>query len=376
MRELLARRPALWAALGLFAVTVPFLMIGVQPDGDAIRFHLDGDAIRQGLMPYQHSFYLEYPPLSIPLFTFPSIVDRFHWTLIYRLENAVGWAIVIVLVSLLTSKRWPLFALALVPATLGAFTLMRLDAWPVACVLGAVIALTRGRTTLAYSLLAVGTMIKSWPIVLLPVFVLYRWTRRSVISFAVIVVGTLLPFVIFETVGSYNTFRGQLNRHLQLETIGSSVLLVLGRPVRTAFDSGSWSVFGGGADAIAKVQSAVQVVAILLVAWLFARSRRTAQDLLVAVMATVVMFAFLGKVLSPQYLLWVAPFALLFPVFVVPLAVACLLTREIFPTHYLGLIEMHDKPIALLAVRNVVLIVIVVLAMRAALRLRASPAHG
>jgi hypothetical protein len=356
-------------ALALFALTWPYLMIGVAPDGDAHRFEYDGDSILDGLFPYR-DFYLEYPPGSIAVFIIPSLVLRSHWAVAYRFENAIGWALVIVLLSYLTNRAWPLYGAALVPALLGTFTLMRMDAWPLACVLGAFIAATRRRPTLALALLAVGTVIKSWPIVLVPVFCLYQWSRRALLAFVAIVVVTLLPFAIVATVGAYNTFRGQLNRHLQLETIGSSVLLALGRPVRVAFDAGSWSVFGPGADAIAKVQSALQLAGIVFVAWLFARSRRTPRDLLIAVTASTTIFAFAGKILSPQYLLWVAPFALLFPVFVTPFTAACLLTRFIFPARYKALIALHHLPIALLVVRNAVLVLLLALALRLAWSLR------
>jgi hypothetical protein len=363
-------------AVALFAATCPYLMIGLGADGDANRFRFDGNAIMDGHFPYRPDFYLEYPPGAIAVFTLPSLVARSHWITFYKLENAVGWALVIVLLSFLTSRRWPLFATALVPLALGSWTLIRMDAWPIACVVGATVAITRGRSTLALALLAVGTMIKSWPIVLLPVFLLYRWSRRALLTFVAVCVATLTPFVILSTVGAYNTFFGQLHRHLQLETIGSSFLLAISRPMHSFFDAGSWNLSGPGADFMAKFQSGLQLAGVLLIAWLFSRSRRTDPDLLLAIMATVTLFAFTGKILSPQYLLWAAPFVSLFPVLVLPYAVACVLTRELFPTHYQGLIELHHGPIALLAVRNAVLVVIVVLVLRSALRLRPVPAHG
>jgi hypothetical protein len=76
--------------------------------------------------------------------------------------------------------------------------------------------------------------------------------------------------------------------------------------------------------------------------------------------------AVLGKVLSPQYLLWIAPFAALVPVALVPFIAACLLTRAIFPGRYDALRALHDGPVALLAVRNLLLLAALALCLAAA----------
>src|SRR5205814_6055756 len=109
----------------------------------------------------------------------------------------------------------------------------------------------------------------------------------------------LVPFFALAHVGLYNSYSGQWNRHLQLETIGSSVLLALHHAGRIAFDAGSWSVFGSAADAIGRLQTLAQAVGVLAAAVLFARSRRTPWDLAAAAATTIAVAAFAGKVLSP-----------------------------------------------------------------------------
>jgi hypothetical protein len=349
--------------LAVFAASCVYLMVGVKPDGDTVRFLLYGNGVVHGQLPYR-DFLLEYPPASIPLFTIPAWISEHDYGTIYRLENALGWVVVIVLMSQLVDEVWPLFLVALTPLALGPFFLMRFDSWAVACALGALVALVRGRTTLALSLLAVGTVLKVWPLLLVPVFLLYRWSRRALLAFLGIVVATLLPFVILAPVGSYNALRWQTDRHLQLETLGSSVLLALGRPLRTFFDAGSWNAGGSGADTIGSLQSLLELVLLVLVAWVFARSRRRREDLLAAVFASVAVIAIVGKVLSPQYLIWLAPFVVFLPAVVIPYAVACLLTQALFPGQYNGLIAQHGGPIAILVARNVVLVVLLALALR------------
>ena len=110
------------AAVGVFAVSCLFLF-GAKPDGDALELGGYGHAVLDGRLPYR-DFPLEYPPGSIPFFTLPAVGHFLTW---FRLENALGWAIVVVLVALLTSRVWPPFAVALVPALIGSFTLMRFD---------------------------------------------------------------------------------------------------------------------------------------------------------------------------------------------------------------------------------------------------------
>jgi hypothetical protein len=365
-------RKHLLGALAVFAASCVYLMVGVKADGDTVGLLLHGNGVVHGQLPYR-DFALEYPPGSIPLFTIPAWISEHDYATIYRVENAIGWLVVVVLVSLLVREAWPVYAAALTPFALGPFFLMRFDAWAVAFALGALVAIVRGRTTLALSLLALGTLVKVWPLLLVPVFLLYRWSRRALLAFLAVVTATLLPFVILAPVGSYNALRWQTNRHLQLETLGSSVLLALGRPVHTFADAGSVSIGGSGADAIGLVQSLLELALVVLVALLFARSRRTRDDLLVAVLATVAVSAIVGKVLSPQYLIWLAPFAVLVPAILLPYAIACLLTRALFPGQYGGLIDQHDGPIALLVVRNAVLVALVVLSLRAVWLRRVAP---
>lgn len=354
-----------WAAVAVFAVSC-VLLWDARPDGDVAELHRYGHAVLDGQLPYR-DFPIEYPPGAIPLFTLPALGHYVTW---FRLENAVAWAAVILLVAALRpSNRLLLGLVALTPLALGGFTLMRFDAWPTALALGALLALLRRRPTLALVLLALGGLVKVWPLVLVPLFVLYGVPRRALAWGAAVLAAGLLPFVALAHGATYNAVAQQANRHLQLESIGSSLLLALGRPVRVFFDAGSWNVAGSGADTLAKVHGLAQLVAVVAVAWWFARSRRGSRELLVAASATVLAVAFLGKVLSPQYLLWAAPFAALLDLSVAAMfLVACVLTRELFPGRYDALRALHDGPVALLAVRNALLVGCVALSLLAARR--------
>ena len=348
------------AAVALFALSLIFIWRG-SPDGDVVEFSRYGHAVLDGQLPYR-DFHLEYPPGAIPIFTLPALGEYVTW---YRLENALAWVAVIVLVGVLLATlrprdRWNpvvLGTVALVPLLLGPFTLMRFDGWPTALVLAAVLCLVRGRPSLALAVLALGVVVKAWPIALLPLFVAYGVPKRALAVFGVVLAAALLPFAALSPGGAYNGLMAQPHRHLEYETIGASALFALGRPVRLYFETGSFSVAGSGANTIATLQSLLQVAIVLVVLVVFLRSRRGPQQFAAAAAATVAGAAVLGKVLSPQFLLWIAPFAAVADLTALALFVgACACTRGLFLGSFRALSELHRGPVALLAVRNVFLL--------------------
>jgi hypothetical protein len=127
--------------------------------------------------------------------------------------------------------------------------------------------------------------------------------------------------------------------------------------VHLFFESGSFSVSGSGADVIADVQSAMQLAGVLVLALLYRRSARRPADLAAAAAATVAVVAVAGKVLSPQYLIWVAPFAALCDLPALALfGVACLAARGLTLAPYRELHELHTGSVTLLAARNAFLV--------------------
>jgi hypothetical protein len=114
---------------------------------------------------------------------------------------------------------------------------------------------------------------------------------------------------------------------------------VFGTGVTMESSHGSQNLAGTSADAIAVAQSILQVSALIAIWVLFARGPMTRSRLLCASAAAIVAFVALGKVLSPQFLIWLIP--------VVPLlhgrrgltaacvlALALVLTQLWFPYRY------------------------------------------
>jgi hypothetical protein len=367
------------AGVFVFLLTCPLLFRGGSSDGNLVEFHRYGDLIARGSIPYR-DFAFEYPPGAIPLLAAPAVGPGSWYLPLFRVLAAVAVIVGIVLAVRLLARagapRWRLWAAALLaaaaPVLLGPFSLWRFDAWPAALTVASLLLLLERRPRAAFAVLAVATLIKTYPVVLLPVALLSldrrdRW--RALAVYCGVGLAVLLPFAAIAHAGLYNSYAGQVNRHLQVESIGSAALLALHRPVHVFFD-GAYSVRGSGADTIAKAQSFVELALVALIAICYARSRRGVPELLLAATASVAVVACLGKVFSPQYLLWLSPMILLAGSGGVALlyAGALVLTNLIFPERYSALLHLQRTEVWLLVARDAAMLALTVLLVAAVWR--------
>ncbi len=107
-----------------------------------------------------------------------------------------------------------------------------------------------------------------------------------------------------------------------------------------------------------------------LVLVLASRVGRTPRELVLTSLAAVVAFALLGKVLSPQFVIWALPLgalALAWRLYALAAAVAfaAILTQVEFPAHYFDVVAREPLALVLVAVRNATLLAVLVLAVRA-----------
>jgi hypothetical protein len=96
------------------------------------------------------------------------------------------------------------------------------------------------------------------------------------------------------------------------------------------------------------------------------------RPLVLGSLAAVAVFAALGKVLSPQFLIWLAPLAALalawrMRALAAAAAAAIVLTLVEFPAHYADVVAREPLALWLVAVRNALLLGVIVLALRALL---------
>jgi uncharacterized membrane protein len=348
-------------------------------------------------VPYR-DFALEYPPGALPIFALPALGGAHGVTFRRRFEfemALLGEAIVIclavALVALGAGRRRVLAVLgfaALAVVALGPVVLSRFDLWPAALTAAALAALLSGRLRLGHLALGAAVAAKLYAAVLVPLTLVYVW-RRSGRREALVSGGLLLgvvaaawvPFLVLAPHGVWHSVWVQASRPLQVESLGAALLLgahhALGLGLTMDSSHGSQNLTGAGPDTLAVVLSVLQLAALLTTWILFARGPATRERLLLASAAALVAFVAFGRVLSPQFLIWLIP--------VVPLvygrrgltaalllAAALVLTQLWFPYRYWDLVREFDPLVSWLVVgRDLALVAVLVLLVREPRRARA-----
>jgi hypothetical protein len=274
--------------------------------------------------------------------------------------------------------------LALTPVLVGASVRTHFDALPVAIALAGLLAFARDRTDLGFLLLGVGTMTKLFPALPAAVAVVWlvaRGERRTALRgtavFAAVVVLVSLPFA---GAGYAESLRFHLDRPVQIESTPASVLFALGGSQVTGTNLRPDRFKSNGLDGghAKLVEALFSVALVLALAGVLALARRAGdvRHLVLTGFAALLAFVTLGKVFSPQYVIWLAPFAALAWVWrqravALLTAAGIVLTHVEFPSRYFDLINERSDAILIVAARNAVLLVaLVVLVARLA---RAGP---
>jgi Glycosyltransferase family 87 len=340
-----------------------------------------GEAMADGDVPYR-DFRVEYPPGALPVFVVPALVDgdyraAFEWVMVLC---GAGMVVAVGLAARRLGLGFGTLAfVALSPLAIGSVILTRFDLWPAMLASFALAALLSERLRLGHVLLGASIAAKLYPGVFLPLTVAYAWRRhgrREALACAALTVGVVvavyLPFLLVAPGGVLSSLGRQLSRPLQIESLGSAVLLAahqaLGLGIEMHSSHGSQNLAGALPDALAVLLSLSQVAVLVWLWTRFAREPGPSHYELAAYAATVLTaFVVLGKVLSPQFLIWLVP--------VVPLArrlganalllAALLVTQLWFPFRYWDLVREFD-PLAswLVVVRDVVLLALLVVLVR------------
>jgi glycosyl transferase family 87 len=323
--------------------------------------------IRGGAVPYR-DFKFEYPPAALPALLLPAYMSWSYATSFAVLMGACGAGCIAATASALRAveagamRTWAgLLAIGVSPLLLGSLFDTRFDLWPTLLAVGALAASVRQRSLISGVLLGLGFAAKLWPAVLLPIAVAHLWRRRGprgaavvVAAFVAVAAACFLPFAILAPDGLRAMFADQLDRPLQVESLGAAVLMAaqhLGmRPLVTIGSHGGQALSGHGAGLAAGLSTALEITTVLAIWILFARRRGAdGESTLLAAAAAVSALVAFDKVLSPQYLVWLVPFILLVRGAVGVVAGALLflalgLTQTWFPWHYWRLATDHAAP--------------------------------
>jgi uncharacterized membrane protein len=377
-----ARRHACWAflaGLGVLAGTaaLPYNHFATPGAGsDVVLYDTYATRFLDGSIPY-HGFFFEYPPLALAAFVATKLTGL-NYAISFR---ALMWLLMAVslgaaLATLARLQVQPLriwSAAALIgcsPALVGPILFERFDAWPAALLSVSLFFLTARRWTSGAVFLALSVATKLYPIVVVPIAagrVLAAAGSRATARAAAVGVAAaaivVLPFAVIGPGGLAYSYYVQFKRPLQLESLGASLLLGLDRLglYKATVQSGlAKELAGTTAGVVAVLSSALQLAAVLAAIWWFWRGPRDATSMLTAAAAVVASFVAFGKVLSPQYVIWLIPLAPLVGrrVWLATMALtatAAGLTNVYFPWHYRGIREVTSW-VWVLAARNLVLV--------------------
>ena len=326
-----------------------------------------------GFVPY-HDFPAEYPPLAlVPMLiaTLPGGgLDGFELSFAL-LMLAAGVLVLWLTAQLAGSDRGVRAAwfVALGLPLLATVARARFDLFPIALTLGALLAIARARPRLGFALLGAGAMVKLFPLALAPVAAVWlvrRGERRAAIQglaiCAAVVVVCSVPFM---SEGYIDAYTFHLERPVQIESAAATAIFALGDYTVTGTPGNPDRFKSNGLEApsasiAAALSTALQLLALLGALLVAARGPRT-RDLVLGSAVAVLAVIALGKVLSPQFLLWVVPFSGLAWAYreravAILTALAVALTSWEYPGEYGGLVAGDPLGIWLVGVRNALLL--------------------
>lgn len=332
---------------------------------DTPLYEAYGDAATAGDLPYRN-YLLEYPPGAIAAFAAPDLtVQRERWAAYNRTFELWMAAFGVVMVGAVAATRRvvrgpgpsepvaPLAVVAISPLLLGPVVLTRFDLFPAALTAAAIGALVARRDRLGAVLLGAAIATKLYPLVCLPfaiVFVRRRWVRAGTLTFSSLVVATaaaiFAPFAFLAPRGLLHAFVFQVDRPLQIESLGAAVLVAARRlgvvgPLTGSYDHNSSNFVGALPHAAGLVSLFGEVSLLGLALFLFARGDASPRRFLIACASAVATFVAFGKVFSPQYMIWLVPAVTVVSgrrsrLLLALLVLALILTHAWFPTHYLA----------------------------------------
>lgn len=346
-----------------------------------------GDAIvHHGLVPYR-DFGVDYPPGALPVFVIPSLVagpDHFwRFQQVFDLEIALaGIAMVAVVAFALAAQRVTVGRMAAgvalaaaAPLLVGSIMLSRFDLFPATLTAAAVAMLVVGRARIAFVLLGLVVVVKLYPVILVPIAIGYVWRRRgrreamvcSALFVTVLAVG-FIPFLVIAPHGVYSSLILHPSGSLQVETLGSSVILAAHQLFGTSVTRASPQLLVGTApDLFSAYQKFAGAVLLVVILARFLRRRPEPEALVLACAASLTALVALGTLLSPQYLIWLVPIVAMLcgPRSLAAgalLATAMVLTHILVPHHYNRLVnDLAPTEIWLLLTRNLLLVALTAL---------------
>jgi len=352
--------------------------------------------VAHGLLPYR-DFAVEYPPVGMVFITWPGLItsnpDVYYGVFVAEiiLFDLAGLLIIAGLVKHLGLRLWQTFGLyTLSLLAIGRIISIRYDLVPATLTLFALYVFIRGHHKIAWAVLAVGTFTKIYPVVIAPIFLLYhlrnnnkRELIKGIITFTFISAVIVVPTVFLSPSGFLHSFTYQTERGLQLESTYASLLLVgkaLGLTSLSIVNSfGSEGIISPMANLMAQISPFLIFFSLITIYWLYDQEQRgntsikskigplnslDAARIVKYSNLAILVFIITNKVVSPQYIIWLYP---LIPLLIgrqrvmswITFMIIGITTYFIYPVFYEAIIRGVYLAVALLVIRNVLLMVLV-----------------
>ena len=338
-----------------------------------------------------------YPQLAlVPMLLAQLLAVPFTVALGQQAGYLIGWALLVTLCDLLGfaalvgrggTRRRRVAAWFWIGALLllGPIAMYRIDAITVPVVVAGGLWLAH-RPRVGAALLTIGAWVKIWPgAVVVAAIAAGRRSWQVLLSAAsvtIVIIGVLL---MLGAGGNLLGFLGmQTGRGLQIEAVGATPFLwmvVAGAArIEYSYEILTFQITAPGADLVSMLLTPLMVLVvagILVVGALRARGGAAWQRLLPPLtLALVTGLMVTNKVGSPQFHTWLIPPVILWIVFDrarsrtagVLVLVLCTLTFAIYPLTYDQLLRAEALPMLLLTARNLLLVVLLVHAVHAVVR--------
>lgn len=369
----------------------------MQYTGTLLYFDFASKVFHGGL-PYR-DFNFEYPPFALFFFILPRLFTSTYKTFVnyYHFEVfifiLIGLFVIYYIARRLGKAPWKMLAVYTIAIlAIGPIVAEQYDIFPAILTLLSVYFFWLGKHKVSWVLIALGTMTKIYPVVIAPIFLIYyirnRQYRRiwsGIVIFAAISLAVVLPFLIISLDSIWALVNYHSQRGIQIESTYGAFLLLADKlgltSVNVIYGFGSWNLSSPLADALAKLSTYLLVILLIIAYWFIYNQMRPGKSQFTRLGAysllsiTITLIA--SKVLSPQYLIWLTP---LIPLIFGPLRYTIMvvfvamggLTYIILPLHYLDLLRLDPAITTILFLRDILLILLAVLAWVSLRRMKAS----
>jgi hypothetical protein len=321
---------AVAGVLALVAVCV--LAVWHSDTGDIPEYHQYAQAFWLGMPRFSH-LPAEYPPLALLPFSL-TLLPLGKFSVGFVVGSAIVAFGLYYGVARWAGRRVALIMLLYLLLAEAILLTSRFDLYPACLTVAALWATERQRWRFAYLFLVLGALVKIYPLFLIPLVLIAegraivsempeklawqaktRMVARRILRDSAAGLATLVGVLLFALwrapTTAFSAITYAAHRPMQIEAPLATLAWLgwlFGIPTHIAFSYGSVNLFGPLADALAPWSMLLLVAGCGAVYALLLRGTFTVRRAFLAALGVIILT---GKVFSPQYIVWILPFAAL-----------------------------------------------------------------